>query len=76
MFFVPLLGNIALHIFSSSARPLYDLETLWSVGPDYDDKNRIVDVNIMDQFNTFLSDLQPLEENDEANNEIVESNNK
>lgn len=30
----------------------------------------------IDQFNTFLSDLQPLEENDEANNEIVESNNK
>nr|SVE75919.1 EOG090X0AI9 [Daphnia hispanica] len=31
------LGNIALHIFSSKARKIYDLETLWSCGPDHDD---------------------------------------
>ena len=31
------LGNIALHIFSKRCRQLYDLETLWTVGAEYDD---------------------------------------
>ncbi|XP_057373532.1 uncharacterized protein LOC130694466 [Daphnia carinata] len=31
------LGNIALHIFSSKFRKIYDLETLWACGPDFDD---------------------------------------
>ncbi|XP_050471331.1 uncharacterized protein LOC126864238 [Bombus huntii] len=60
------LGNIVLHIFSSFARSLYDLETLWSVGPDYDDKSRgSTDEDIMEQYNTFLSDLEPIENNDD-----------
>lgn len=29
-------GNIALHIFSPGARSVYDLESLWSVGSEYD----------------------------------------
>ncbi|XP_034174913.1 ribosomal silencing factor RsfS-like protein, 312 isoform X1 [Osmia lignaria lignaria] len=63
------LGNIALHIFSKSARPLYDLETLWSVGPDYDDKCKSASEDIMEQYNAFLSDLEPLE-NDEQNEAV------
>nr|CAH0100474.1 unnamed protein product [Daphnia galeata] len=31
------IGNIALHIFSSKARKIYDLETLWTCGADFDD---------------------------------------
>nr|SVE84416.1 EOG090X0AI9 [Daphnia pulex] len=31
------LGNIALHIFSSKTRKIYDLETLWTCGADFDD---------------------------------------
>ncbi|KAF5305704.1 hypothetical protein FQA39_LY09193, partial [Lamprigera yunnana] len=30
------LGNIALHIFSREARILYDLDSLWSLGPEFD----------------------------------------
>lgn len=30
------LGNIALHIFSAQFRKQFDLEMLWSVGPQYD----------------------------------------
>lgn len=30
------LGNIALHIFSPSAREEYDLESLWAIGSEYD----------------------------------------
>ncbi|XP_067216533.1 ribosomal silencing factor RsfS isoform X2 [Linepithema humile] len=54
------LGNIALHIFSDSARKHYDLETLWTVGSQYDDKtNELEELNIMDQYNAFLVDFQP-----------------
>lgn len=30
------LGNIALHIFSKEARTLYDLDSLWALGPKFD----------------------------------------
>lgn len=60
------LGNIALHIYSKTARSLYDLETLWSVGPEYDDKNKVTGIDIMDQYNVFLSNLEPMEQSDET----------
>ncbi|KAL0119611.1 hypothetical protein PUN28_007805 [Cardiocondyla obscurior] len=54
------LGNIALHILSHSARQHYDLETLWAVGSQYDDKtNKAEELNIMEQYNSFLTDFQP-----------------
>lgn len=31
------LGNIAVHIFNQGQREYYDIETLWLVGPEYDD---------------------------------------
>ena len=31
-------GNIAVHFFLKVTRETYDLETLWTVGKDYDDK--------------------------------------
>jgi len=31
------LGNIALHIFSAKYRKIYDLETLWTCGAEYDE---------------------------------------
>lgn len=52
-----------MHIFSHSARLEYDLETLWSVGPDYDDKSKNITEDIMEQYNEFLSDLEPIENN-------------
>ncbi|KOC62703.1 Mitochondrial assembly of ribosomal large subunit protein 1 [Habropoda laboriosa] len=60
------LGNIALHIFSDSARSLYDLETLWSVGIDYDDTNKSTTDDIMEQYNAFLSNLEPIEDGDKS----------
>ncbi|CAL7935756.1 unnamed protein product [Xylocopa violacea] len=65
------LGNIILHIFSHSARLAYDLETLWSVGTVYDDKSRSITEDIMDQYKTFLSELEPME-NDDENSKIDE----
>lgn len=56
-------GNIALHIFSPEARIKYDLETLWSVGSQYDDISNIKEdeLNIMHKYKNFLKDFQPAE---------------
>ncbi|KAI8427633.1 hypothetical protein MSG28_002116 [Choristoneura fumiferana] len=56
------LGNIALHIFSEKARKVYDLETLWAVGPEYDDQmNKKHDVaDIFQNYSSYLKDLKPL----------------
>ncbi|KAK2580923.1 hypothetical protein KPH14_005991 [Odynerus spinipes] len=55
------LGNIALHIFSAAARERYDLETLWTVGSDYDDETHKPETDIMEQYNAFLKVFEPAE---------------
>lgn len=57
------LGNIALHIFSEKTRKNYDLETLWSVGPEFDEQiNKKSDViNVFENYSQYLKDLKPLE---------------
>ncbi|XP_015126306.1 uncharacterized protein LOC107047908 [Diachasma alloeum] len=58
------LGNIALHIFSKSARELYDLETLWAVGAEYDNQLNQADSEeeFEDRYMKFLEGLQPADE--------------
>ncbi|XP_055323311.1 uncharacterized protein LOC129578569 [Sitodiplosis mosellana] len=57
------LGNIALHIFSAKVRKQYDLEMLWSVGPNYDTESNKPDHPILDMFNkhSFLFGQAPSE---------------
>ncbi|XP_012259734.2 uncharacterized protein LOC105688195 [Athalia rosae] len=60
------LGNIALHIFSQQARKMYDLETLWSVGSEYDDQiNEPID-RLTEYIgkHSYLANLQPAESQD------------
>lgn len=57
-----IIGNIALHIFSTEAREQYDLESLWTVGPDYDREfNKPNDelVEMYEKHSIYLSDLTP-----------------
>ncbi|CAG4968460.1 unnamed protein product [Colias eurytheme] len=56
------LGNIALHIFSDKVRQVYDLETLWSVGGEFDKQiNKSSDVvDILENYSSYLKDLKPL----------------
>ncbi|CAH2231380.1 mitochondrial assembly of ribosomal large subunit protein 1 [Pararge aegeria] len=56
------LGNIALHIFSDKTRKVYDLETLWSVGSEFDEKaNKSSEViDILENYSDYLKDLKPL----------------
>lgn len=55
------LGNIALHVFSKKTRELYDLESLWAVGPEFDaecnKKNDIVD--LLEKHSVYLNKLEP-----------------
>ena len=37
------LGNIVVHLLTQEQREYYDLETLWSVGAEYDDNSRQYD---------------------------------
>lgn len=58
------LGNIALHIFSKKARVMYDLESLWSVGPEYDrliNKKDDAVVEFLMEHSLFLGDIKPTE---------------
>ena len=38
--FSTFLGNIALHLFLPATRQKYDLESLWTVGSEYDERTR------------------------------------
>ena len=39
MVFFP-LGNIALHLFLQETREHYDLESLWALGPEFDEQSQ------------------------------------
>ncbi|XP_063979280.1 uncharacterized protein LOC135163620 [Diachasmimorpha longicaudata] len=58
------LGNIALHIFSKPARNLYDLETLWAVGAEYDNQlhQEGTEEDFENRYMKFLEGLQPADE--------------
>ena len=34
------MGNIVVHVLTQEMREYYDLETLWTVGPEFDDKTK------------------------------------
>lgn len=56
------LGNIALHIFSLKARERYDIESLWTLGVQYDrEANKKTADDILDMYErhtaSFLHDL-------------------
>lgn len=55
------VGNIALHIFSQKSRTVYDLDTLWAVGPQFDDEvNKPEPISdMLEKHAIYLSGLQP-----------------
>lgn len=55
------IGNIAVHIFSKSARTVYDLDSLWSIGPEFDEECNKQDpvVEMLERHAVYLKDLQP-----------------
>lgn len=54
-------GNIALHIFDSETRKVYDIDSLWAVGPEYDKESLKEDpvVEMLEKHVIYLNDLQP-----------------
>uniref|UniRef100_A0A182Q0W5 Mitochondrial assembly of ribosomal large subunit protein 1 n=1 Tax=Anopheles farauti TaxID=69004 RepID=A0A182Q0W5_9DIPT len=63
------LGNIALHIFSTKARVQYDLESLWSVGSEFDrEYNKPSEelVQLFEKHTIYLNDLKPLKKEGES----------
>ncbi|XP_011298005.1 uncharacterized protein 312 [Fopius arisanus] len=66
------LGNIALHVFSKSARSLYDLETLWAVGAEFDNQLNQTETEeeFEDKYMKYLKELQPADEPEPPKTEI------
>lgn len=55
------LGNIALHVFSRSTRPIYDLESLWALGAQYDlpiNKSDDPFIALLKKHSVYFGDLQ------------------
>ncbi|XP_034230335.1 protein Iojap, chloroplastic [Thrips palmi] len=56
------LGNIILHLFSKHTRAVYDLESLWALGPEFDPfLNEAEDplAAIISKHSHYISDLEP-----------------
>ncbi|XP_064466238.1 uncharacterized protein LOC135377619 [Ornithodoros turicata] len=57
------MGNIVLHIFLPDTRAQYDLETLWTVGSNYDDLTHAKDDPVFDMLQQqiqLLENMKPL----------------
>lgn len=67
-------GNIALHIFTQQERKHYDIETLWSVGAEYDDLINRKDedyIQLLKQHtHPTLSGIQPVESIKPSNDQL------
>ncbi len=50
-------GNVVIHLFQNEFREIYDLESLWTVGYEYDEKYR----EIMEKQNYLDKKLEVLE---------------
>lgn len=61
------LGNIILHVFKAEVREMYDLETLWTVGPQFDEKNQelvnpyVLEHSDMDWLKEFYQEKEELQ---------------
>lgn len=56
------MGNVVLHVFLPETRRHYDVETLWTVGSDYDDLTHAKDdpvYNVLQQQIQLLQEMQP-----------------
>jgi ribosome silencing factor RsfS/YbeB/iojap len=56
------LGNIALHIFSPATRKVYDLESLWTLGAEFDSKSNEPEgplIELYERHSRYLDDLKP-----------------
>jgi len=54
------MGNIVLHIFLQETRERYDIESLWTVGPEFDEKCKQQDDLLAAVLkHTFVGNLQP-----------------
>lgn len=67
------LGNIVLHIFEEETRSRYDLETLWTVGSEFDsESNKPIDplIDMYEKNTSYLADLVPAEQHTEKKEKL------
>jgi hypothetical protein len=58
------MKNIVLHVFLAKTREYYDIETLWTVGYEFDDKIQRPEadttIDIMEKHMKYLETIKPL----------------
>jgi ribosomal silencing factor RsfS len=58
------MRNIVLHIFTEATRVRYDVDSLWAVGPEFDELTQRPDqdasVSMLERHIRFLDNLQPI----------------
>ncbi|GAB6019031.1 hypothetical protein CHUAL_000660 [Chamberlinius hualienensis] len=52
------MNNIVLHLFVGAEREKYDLESLWCVDPEFDEKSQIKELEMLDKFEEHLKYLE------------------
>lgn len=71
------LGNIALHIFSSSARQYYNLESLWIFGSEYEKKVGRNNEAVVEEYKQFFTTSVHTDKTEElAGEEEAKAENK
>lgn len=56
------LGNIALHLFLSKVRQKYDIDMLWSIGPEYDTETNKPEeslTELLENYSVCLENILP-----------------
>lgn len=72
------MGYIVLHLFQPGVRDAYDLESLWCVGPEFDEKtarpqyDKVID--FMEKHIKFIEQLQPISAESSSNTSPVQVN--
>ncbi len=71
-----LTGNIAIHLFLQETRELYDLESLWALGPEFDEQSQAKPDDADEIFYGLLSDLKPAQTKEQPSEDLKPSKTK
>ncbi len=69
-------GNIAIHLFLQETRELYDLESLWALGPEFDEQSQAKPDDADEIFYGLLSDLKPAQTKEQPSEDLKPSKTK
>ena len=76
MFLFSFTGSIALHLFLQETLELYDLESLWALGPEFDEQSQAKPDEADELFYGLVSDLKPAQTKTQPSADLKSSKTK